>query len=237
MAELPLFSKDGKSTGTVTVDEKLFGDKVRKRLLHQVLVIHETNQREGNAHTKTRGEVEGSTKKMWPQKHTGMARMGTKRSPIWVKGGIVFGPRTKEYRLGITDSMKRGALNAALLGKIKDKEVSVIEGVSFDKPKTKEMAKLLKAIGLKRTILLALPKHDNTVWLSARNLQDLSVRPVHELNAYDVVKHKDLLLTRGALDALVAARSAAASAKAPAGKKEKPAPRSSKAKASEGGKS
>jgi large subunit ribosomal protein L4 len=99
MAELPLFSKDGKSTGTVPVDEKLFGDKVRKRLLHQVLVIHETNQREGNAHTKTRGEVEGSTKKMWPQKHTGMARMGTKRSPIWVKGGIVFGPGTREYRL------------------------------------------------------------------------------------------------------------------------------------------
>ena len=70
MAELPLFSKDGKSSGTVTVDENVFGDKVRKRLLHQVIVIHEANQREGNAHTKTRGEVEGSTKKMWPQKHT-----------------------------------------------------------------------------------------------------------------------------------------------------------------------
>ena len=218
MAELPLFSRDGKSSGTVTVDENLFGDKVRKRLLHQVIVIHEANQREGNAHTKTRGEVEGSTKKMRPQKHTGMARMGTKRSPIWVKGGIVFGPRTREYRLGITDSMKRAALNAALLWKIKDKQVSVIEGVEFDKPKTKEMAKLMKALGFKRTVLLTLPKHDGKVWLSSRNLQDLSVRPVHELNAYDVVKHKDLLLTRGALDALVAAR--ASSAAAPAAKKE-----------------
>jgi large subunit ribosomal protein L4 len=207
MAELPLFSKDGKSTGTVTVDEKLFGDKIRKRLLHQVIVIHEANQREGNAHTKTRGEVEGSTKKMWPQKHTGMARMGTKRSPIWVKGGIVFGPRTREYRLGLTDSMKRAALNAALLWKIMDKQVSVIEGVDFEKPKTKEMAKLLKNLGFKRTVLLTLPKHNPKVWLSARNLQDLSVRPVGELNAYDVVKHRDLLLTRGALDALVAARS------------------------------
>ena len=220
MAELPLFSKDGKSAGTVTVDEKVFGDKVRKRLLHQVVVIHEANQREGNAHTKTRGEVEGSTKKMWPQKHTGMARMGTKRSPIWVKGGIVFGPRTREYRLGLTDSMKRAALNAALLGKIKDKEVSVIEGVDFAKPKTKEMAKIMKAIGFKRTVLLAIPKHNDTVWLAARNLQDLSVRPVGELNAYDVVKHKDLLLTKEALNALVSARSAA---KAPEGKKEKKA--------------
>ena len=206
MAEIPLYSKDGKSAGTVTVDEKIFGDKVRKKLLHQVVVIHEANQREGNAHTKTRGEVEGSTKKPWPQKHTGMARAGTKRSPIWRHGGIVFGPRTREYRMTITDSMRRAALDSALLGKIQDKEVSVIEAVDFPKPKTKEMAKLLKAIGFKRTILLALPKHDNTVWLSARNLSDLSVRPVGELNAYDVVKHKDLLLTRGALDALVAAR-------------------------------
>ena len=223
MAELPLFSKDGKSTGTVSVDATLFGDKIRKRLLHQVVVIHEANQREGNAHTKTRGEVEGSTKKMWPQKHTGMARMGTKRSPIWVKGGIVFGPRTREYRLTATDSMKRAALNAALLWKIMDKEVSVIEGVDFDQPKTKEMAKLMKALGFKRTVLLTLPKHNPKVWLSARNLQDLSVRPVGELNAYDVVKHKDLLLTREALDALVAARkdSAKAAPARPAEKKEK----------------
>jgi len=224
MAELPLFSKDGKSTGTVSVDEKLFGDKIRKRLPHHVVVIHEANQREGNAHTKTRGEVEGSTKKMWPQKHTGMARMGTKRSPIWVKGGIVFGPRTREYRLTATDSMKRAALNAALLWKIMDKEVCVIEGVDFEKPKTKEMAKLIKAIGLKRTILLTLPKHNEKVWLSSRNIQDLSVRPVKELNAYDVVKHKNILLTREALDALVAARkdsAAAAAAVKPAPKKEK----------------
>jgi large subunit ribosomal protein L4 len=230
MAELPLFSKDGKSTGTVTVDENVFGDKVRKRLLHQVIVIHEANQREGNAHTKTRGEVEGSTKKMWPQKHTGMARMGTKRSPIWVKGGIVFGPRTREYRLGITDSMKRAALNSALLGKIKDKEISVIEGVDFEKPKTKEMAKLMKALGFKRTVLLATPKYNEKVWLSARNLQDLSVRPVGELNAYDVVKHKDILLTKGALDALMSARSGStgASAASPAPRKAKPAPKKEK---------
>jgi large subunit ribosomal protein L4 len=106
----------------------------------------------------------------------------------------------------ITDSMRRAALNSAILGKILDKEVSVIEGVEFEKPKTKQMASLLKAIGFKRTVLLAIPKHDSKVWLSSRNLQDLSVRPVGELNAYDVVKHKDILLTRGALEALLAAR-------------------------------
>lgn len=206
MAELPLYSKDGKSAGTVKVNEKLFGELVRKKLLHQVVVIHEANQREGNAHTKTRGEVEGSGKKLWPQKHTGRARMGDKRSPIWVKGGIVYGPRKKEYRLGVTDSMRRAALDSALLGKILDKEVSVVEGLSFEKPKTKAMSGLIKSIGLKRSVLLAVGKHDPNVWLSARNLRSLSVRPVRELNAYDVVKHKDLLLTKEALDALVAGR-------------------------------
>ncbi len=212
MADLPLYSGDGKSAGTVAVDEKVFGDKVRKKLLHQVVVIHEANQREGNAHTKTRGEVEGSTKKLWPQKHTGRARMGTIRSPIWVKGGIVFGPRKREYRMTITDSMRRAALDSAILGKIRDREVSVIEAVDFEKPKTKRMATLLKSIGFKRTVLLAIPKHDPKVWLSSRNLEDLSVRPVADLNAYDVVRHKDILLTRAALDALVASRSGKAAA-------------------------
>ncbi len=208
MAELPLYTRDGKSAGTVAVDEKLFGEKVLKRLLHQVVVIHEANQREGNAHTKTRGEVEGSTRKPWPQKHTGMARAGTVRSPLWRHGGVVFGPRRREYRMKITASMRRAALNSALLGKIIDREVSIVEGLDVDPPKTRRVASLMKTIGFKRTVLLAVPKHDPKVWLSARNLQDVSVRPVRELNAYDVVKHKDLLLTREAWDALVAERSA-----------------------------
>ncbi len=207
MAELPLYTRDGKSAGTVAVDEKLFGEKVLKRLLHQVVVIHEANQREGNAHTKTRGEVEGSTRKPWPQKHTGMARAGTVRSPLWRHGGVVFGPRRREYRMKITASMRRAALNSALLGKILDREVSIVEGLDVDPPKTRRVAALMKSIGFKRTVLLAVPKHDPKVWLSARNLQDVSVRPVRELNAYDVVKHKDLLLTREAWDALVAERS------------------------------
>lgn len=208
MADLPLYDKEGKGAGTVSVDEKLFGEKVLKKLLHQVVVIHEANQRQGNACTKTRGEVEGTTRKPWAQKHTGMARAGTIRSPIWRHGGVVFGPRPREYRQTITGSMRRAALDSALLSKIRDKEIAVIEAIEFAKPQTKRMSGLMKAIGFKRTVLLALPKYDGAVWLSARNLQDLSVRPVKELNAYDVLKHKDLLLTRDALDALVASRTA-----------------------------
>jgi large subunit ribosomal protein L4 len=206
MAELPLFSKEGKNSGTVAVDEKIFGEKVLRKLLHQVVVIHEANQREGNAHTKTRGEVEGSTRKPWPQKHTGMARAGTIRSPLWKHGGVVFGPRRREYRQKITSSMRRAALDSALLGKINDREVSVLEGIDGEPVKTRRMASLMKSIGFKRTVLLAVPKFDEKIWRMSRNLPDLSVRPVGELNAYDVLRHKDLLLTREALDALVAAR-------------------------------
>jgi large subunit ribosomal protein L4 len=110
----------------------------------------------------------------------------------------------------ITDSMRRAALDSALLGKILDKEVAVVETLSFEKPKTKAMSGLIKSIGLKRSVLLAVGnKPEPNVWLSSRNIQALSVRPVRELNAYDIVKHKDLLLTKDALDALVSARSGA----------------------------
>lgn len=206
MAELPLYDKDGKSAGSVSVDETLFGDKVRKKLLHQVLVIYEANQREGNASIKYRGEVEGSTRKPWPQKHTGMARSGTIRSPIWRHGGRVHGPKPREYRQIITATMRRAALDSAILGKIRDKELAVFESLSFDAPKTKRLAGILAAAGFDRTVLLAVKAHDRNAALSARNLPRVKMVPVADLNAHDVVRHRRVVLTREALDALVASR-------------------------------
>lgn len=207
MVDLPLYDRTGKSIGTVAVDEKLFGEKVRKRLLHQMVVIHEANQRQGTAKTKTRGEVEGSTRKPWPQKHTGMARAGTVRSPIWRHGGIVFGPRPRDFRLDSTRNMRRAALDSAILGKILDKEVSVIEAIDVKPPKlTKQMTSLLMAMGLKRRTLIGLGAPKREVWLSTRNLSEVSVVPVQEFNAYDILRHKNLLLTKEALDALVKGR-------------------------------
>lgn len=209
MADLPLYDKTGKSTGTVAVDDKLFGDKVKKKLLHQVVIIYEANKRQGTADTLTRGEVEGSTRKPWPQKHTGMARSGTIRSPIWRHGGIVHGPHPREYRLRITDSMRRAALDSAILGKIRDKEIGVIAGFEITPPKlTKQMAAILKSIGYERTTLIGIDAPQKTLHLSARNLPRVKLVPVKEFNAYDVLKHKNVLLTKGALDALVASRKA-----------------------------
>lgn len=216
MAELPLLDKDGKNIGTFALDEKLFGEKIKRRLLHQVVVMYEANQRQGTACTKTRGEVEGSTKKPWPQKHTGRARAGTVRSPIWRHGGVVFGPRPRDYRQTITANTRKAALNSALLAKIRDHEVSVIERLELDKPKTKLAAGVFKNAGFKRTVLVGYVagtveekerrEKNRVVQLAARNLPDISLRPVEEFNAYEVLKHKDVLLTKEAVERLVAER-------------------------------
>lgn len=209
MADLPLYDKTGKSIGTVAVDEKVFGEKVRKKLLHQMVVIYEANKRQGTAKVKTRGEVEGSTKKPWPQKHTGQARAGTIRSPIWRHGGIVHGPRPRDYRLDASRSMKRAALDSAILGKIKDKEICVIESFDINPPKlTKQMMTLIAAIGLTRKTLIGIDKPQKNVLLSTRNLQHVSLLPVKEFNAYEVLKHKNVLLTKAALEAIVSERKA-----------------------------
>jgi len=210
MAELPRFDKDGKSAGTVKVDEEIFGDKVKRKLLHQVVIIHEANQRQGNASTKTRGEVEGSTRKPWPQKHTGMARAGTTRSPLWRHGGVVHGPKPKDYRMTITSTMRRAALDSALLGKIRGNEVGVIDTLAMEKAKTKRFAEILENIGWDRTVLVgtgqAKSEETQRAHLASRNLGRVKLVPVADFNAYDVLKHQKVLLTKEAFDALVASR-------------------------------
>jgi large subunit ribosomal protein L4 len=211
MLELPLFNKDGKSAGTVQVDETLFGDKVKKRLLHQVIVAHEANQRQGNASTKQVKDVEGSTRKPWPQKHTGMARQGMTRMGHWRKGGVTHGPQPRDYRQGVTSSMRRSALNSAILGKLRDKEIAVIEVLAGEKAKTKHYAGLIKTLGFPRSLLIGTkdPKSTETKngYLGTRNLgQHVTVMPVAQFNAYHVLRHKNILLTKEALDALVASR-------------------------------
>ncbi len=212
MVELPLYNKDGQGAGTVPLDESIFGDKVKKRLLHQVLLAHEANQRQGNASTKQVKDVEGSTRKPWPQKHTGMARQGSTRMSQWRKGGVVHGPQPRDFRQTITSSMRRCALNSALLGKLKDKEVAVIESLDSDSKKTKRFAALVKAMGFQRTVLIGTkdPKSRETVnaHLASRNLRGITLVPVGEFNAWSIIRHKNVLLTREALDALVASRKA-----------------------------
>ena len=202
MISVPMFDSDGNSLESASLQEERFGDKVRKTLLRDVVIMHEANHRRGTASTKTRGEVAGGGKKPWMQKHTGRARAGTNRSPIWRGGGVVFGPRPRDYSYSMHRKAKKVALQSALLSKLKDNEVLLIDKLEFDSPSTKKLANLLKNLGIKESCLIVIPELNDTIWRSSRNIYNLKLRVVSDLNAYEVIKYKKLLIVKEALDSL-----------------------------------
>lgn len=206
MLEVPVFDVAGKKVGAEKVDPAWFGGIVRRQLIHDATLIYQNNLRAGTHSTKTRGEVAGSKKKPWKQKHTGRARVGTKRSPIWRHGGIVFGPRPRDYSRDLPKQMKRAALDSALLSKFEDGEAALVDALKLDKPKTAVVAGALEKIGIKESCLISVEQADaagKAVWLSARNIPRVHALPVADLNALDVLQYKRLLLTKDAFNALV----------------------------------
>lgn len=201
--ELAVYNEDGQEVGQVSFDEKVLGEKVRRRLLHQAIVRYEANRRLGTHKTKTKAERRGSGAKPWRQKHTGRARAGMRRSPIWRGGGVIFGPRPRDYHLKMPVRMRREALKSALLGKLLDQQVKVIDSFQYDAPKTKKFASTLKALGLsKSSCLVAVRNAETNVVKSARNIEKCFMIPARNLNAYDVLKHKNILLTKETLENL-----------------------------------
>lgn len=202
MIELEVRNEKGEVTGSVRIDEKILGEKVRPRLLHQVVVAYMANRRQGTASAKTKAECAGSNKKPWAQKHTGRARHGDRRSPIWVGGGVAHPPKPRDYRQYITKSMRREALRSALLAKLLDKQVTVIEPPSFDVPKTKRVASMMKALGLTGRCLIAVSKKDEHLLKSSRNIPSLDVKVARDLNALDVLACRQLVLARDVVESL-----------------------------------
>ena len=195
------------SSKSVSLEEGVFAAEVKPHLVHETVVAEQNAARAGTRGAKSRGFVAGGRAKPWRQKGTGRARAGSSRSPLWPGGGIVFGPKPREYRLGLTASMRTAALDSAMLGKIRDKEVLVIEG--FDPgapPKTKNIASTIAAMGLDRTVLVGIKALDAGLHKATRNLPKFKMVPVADFNAYDVIKYHRVVLTREALDALVASR-------------------------------
>jgi len=193
----------GGKIGTQEVDESVIASRVLGRTLKEVLVNHEANQRQGNAKTKERGEVSGSHKKPWKQKHTGRARAGFKRSPIWRGGGTVFGPRTRSFYTDQNKKQKRVALASALLGKLQDEEVFVVDGFPTQKPSTKEAVKVLEAVGADRGALVVTAELDRNAWLSLRNVACVDVMPLADINAHAVLLRKNVIFTPAAFDQLL----------------------------------
>ena len=202
MAEIEIYNIKGKSVGKFELDKELFNGEVNEPILYQVIKMYEANQRQGTASTKTRSDVSGGGKKPWKQKGTGRARAGTIRSPLWRGGGIVFGPHPRDYSYQVPKSIKRLALIASLNAKLNDKNMIVIDEIKLEKPKTKEVATLLRNLKAEKKPLLVLEEKNEGVIRASRNIANLLLRDYKALNAYEVLKQQKLVLTQKALAAL-----------------------------------
>jgi large subunit ribosomal protein L4 len=194
-----LYAADGSAKGTVDLPESIFAVEPNNALLHSVIVGYLANQRQGTAKTKTRAEVSGGGKKPWKQKGTGRARAGSNASPIWTRGGKAHGAQPRDYRQGITKKMRRKALLCAYSVRAAEEKIGVISGLEIAQPKTKIVADLLGKIGVFGTkeysgkTLLIISKESQNVYLSGRNLKDVDVKAVNDVNAYDVVRATNII--------------------------------------------
>ena len=201
MIALPIHNRTGQQVGTYEFDPAELAGEVNRQLLHDVVVMYESNRRQGTVQTKNRGDVKGSKKKMYKQKGTGRARMGNKRTPIRRGGGHTWGKRPVDYSYRLPKKAVALATRMALLSKFQDNQVRVIDELSLAVPKTKEVVAMLKALGLaESSCLLTIEAHDPVVWCSSRNIPELAVSPASDLNAYDLLRRKVVVVTKGALD-------------------------------------
>lgn len=213
MLDIPVYSVDGKKTDTLQVDEALLGGQVRPELLKQAYVMYHANHRQGTAATRGRGQVEGSTRKLYKQKGTGRARRGSIRTNIMRGGGVAHSKTTREFRQSMPVKMRRLATRNALLAKAVDSEIKVVDGLNFPEPKTKRFAQLIQALGINRTCLLALQgEKDNNTLLSARNLADIQPIRMDQINAYDLLSRRFLLVDKSVLSAWLEAQKQALTA-------------------------
>ncbi len=185
---------------TIQLSEKIFKSAASESVVHSAVRSYLANQRQGTHATKTRAMVRGGGKKPWKQKHTGRARHGSIRSPLWRGGGITFGPQPRDYSIKLPKKQKKIALYKALSMKLSDGEISVIDSLSFEKPKTKQMIDIIDKIGLsKKTVLVVIENNDNNIILSARNIPTVDTINVGDLNAYHVASYDIVLFTMNAL--------------------------------------
>ena len=188
--------------GEMELNEDLFGMEYNEALIHQAIVTRLANERQGTKSTLTRSEVRGGGAKPWRQKGTGRARQGSIRSPQWVKGGVVFAPKSRDFSKKMNITAKRIALFSALSEKIRNDELIVIDDIKVEAPKTKEMVKVLDAFKLDKTVLVVIANNDEMVKRATSNLQKVSLTAVELINTYDVVKNAKLLISKQAIEKL-----------------------------------
>lgn len=194
----------GKVKSKINLPKEVFAARATPLLLSQAVRVYLANKRIGTASTKTRGEVEGSTRKIYRQKHTGRARHGARRAPIFVGGGIVFGPKPRSYSLKLPQKMKKRATLAALTIKFRDKAVKIIEGLEKLEPKTKIFSGVINNLNISGNILLVVPsKNEKGIKMGTRNIKRLTTLPVNLLNSYNVLKNKTIIFTKKSLEEIL----------------------------------
>ncbi|MDQ3441646.1 MAG: 50S ribosomal protein L4 [Planctomycetota bacterium] len=204
MIEVPVYNLKGERLESMQVDEAKLGGEVRTNLLKQALVMYHANQRQGTVRTLARGEVAGSTRKMFRQKGTGNARTGGIRNPIKKGGGHAKQKRPKDWRQAMPKKARRLATQSALLSKLQSNDVRVVDQLGLEQPKTKLVAQMYKALGIDRSCLLALSGRDENLERSARNIDRTTLTTVSQLNAWDILRNRTLLLTKAGLEQILA---------------------------------
>ena len=197
--EVPVYSMAGEVVKHIEISDLVFAVPFNQAVVHQALVRQRANARQGTASTKTRGEVAGSSRKLFRQKHTGMARAGSRKSPLRRGGGITFGPKPRSYRQAMPKKMHRLALTCVLSAKARDGELRILEELKLEQPRHKEMAQTLKALGVETSALIATSEAEGNVIKSDRNLAGIKTIPASLLNVVDSLSHKMLLMTEAAV--------------------------------------
>ncbi len=204
MLEVPLYNERGEQIDKIAIDEAIFGSIVRKRLLKLAVDMYLANERQGTSTTKSRSMVEGSTRKLYRQKGTGRARAGSIRSPIRRGGGHTFAKQPRDWSKDMPKKERRLARDSAILSKIKDGELMVIDKLAIDSPKTKYVVGIKKALKIDgKSCLIGLAEYDKTLYLSARNIPRTSIIPVTDFNAYEILSHRYVLITKDGFEKLL----------------------------------
>ncbi len=199
MPNVNVYKMDGTKAGTLTLSDKVFGAEYNEPLIHQAVVTRLANERQGTKSTLTRTEVRGGGRKPWRQKGTGNARQGSIRAPQWIKGGVVFAPKSRDFSKDMNKKAKIAALISALSKKVADGELVVVDSLTVKEGKTKEMVAFQKALNLDKTAVIVMDNDDIGVIRAAQNIQTLSTLPVAQISTYEVVANAKVVVTKAAI--------------------------------------
>ena len=199
MPNVALYDIKGQNIGDIALSETVFGQPVNTAVMHEVVVAHLANCRQGTQSAKTRSEVSGGGKKPWRQKGTGRARQGSTRSPQWRHGGVVFAPKPRDYTIRVNKKVKRLAMKSALSSKVEENELIVFDALNIEAPKTKEMVKVLKAVDVNKALIVLADK-DEAVERASANIEGVKTTLVGTLNVYEILKYEKLILTKASVE-------------------------------------